>query len=98
MLLSRIQLTRFDKTATEVDYWRSIAKMKAVTPNRLKSGLLQVRKELRRHGFFSPAVSEVRVRLTAFGTAYGYHHYGGSGEIHIPAVSLSRFSTPLGYP
>ena len=72
--------------------------MKVVTPNRLRSGLLQVRHELRRLGFLSPAVSNVRVRLTAFGTAYGYQHYGGSGEIHIPAVSLSRFSTILGYP
>jgi hypothetical protein len=81
-----------------MDYWRSIAKMKAVTPNRLKSGLLQVRKELRQLGFFSPAVSEVRVKLIAFGTAYGYQYYGGSGEIHIPALSLSRFSTFLGYP
>ena len=81
-----------------MDYWRSIAKTKVVTPNRRRSGLLQVRQELRRLGFFSPAVSEVRVRLTAFGTAYGYQHYRGSGEVHIPAVSLSRFSTLLGYP
>jgi hypothetical protein len=72
--------------------------MKVITPNRLRSGLLQVRQELRRLGFLSSAVSEVRVRLTAFGTAYGYQYYGGSGEIHIPAVSLSRFSTILGYP
>jgi hypothetical protein len=72
--------------------------MKIVTPQRLLRGTTQVRLELQRLGFFSESLQGVKVRLIPFGSAYGYQYYGGSGEIHIPAVSLSRFSTLLGYP
>ncbi len=72
--------------------------MKIVTPKRLRQGLSQIRRELQQLGFLSEGVRKVRVKLTPFGTAYGYQYYGSSGDICIPAISLSRFSTLLGYP
>ena len=72
--------------------------MKIVTPKRLRQGLSQIRQELQQLGFLSEGVRKVRVKLTPFGTAYGYQYYGSSGDICIPALSLSRFSTLLGYP
>ncbi len=32
------------------------------------------------------------VYLVALGVAYGWHWYGGSGEIHVPRISWSRLS------
>ena len=72
--------------------------MKIVTPKRLRQGISQIRQELRQLGFLSEAVRKVRVKLTPFGTAYGYQYYGSSGDICIPVLSLCRFSTLLGYP
>jgi hypothetical protein len=72
--------------------------VKIVTPKRLRQGLSQIRQELQQLGFLSEGVRKVRVKLTPFGTAYGYQYYGSSGDICIPALSLSRFSTLLGYP
>lgn len=72
--------------------------MKIVTPKRLRQGISQIRLELQQLGFLSEALRKVRVKLTPFGTAYGYQYYGSSGDIYIPVLSLSRFSTLLGYP
>ena len=72
--------------------------MRIVTPKRLRQGISQIRRELQQLGFLSEGVRKVRVKLTPFGTAYGYQYYGSSGDICIPALSLSRFSTLLGYP
>jgi len=72
--------------------------LKIVTPKRLRQGISQIRRELQQLGFLSEGVRKVRVKLTPFGMAYGYQYYGSSGDICIPALSLSRFSTLLGYP
>ncbi len=72
--------------------------MRIVTPKRLRQGISQIRRELQQLGFLSEGVRKVRVKLTPFGMAYGYQYYGSSGDICIPALSLSRFSTLLGYP
>jgi hypothetical protein len=40
---------------------------------------------------------EIPVCLATFGTAFGWQHYGSSGEIHIPAVSLARLCRLIGY-
>jgi hypothetical protein len=72
--------------------------VRIVTPKRLRQGISQIRRELQQLGFLSEGVRKVRVKLTPFGMAYGYQYYGSSGDICIPALSLSRFSTLLGYP
>ena len=61
-----------------------------ITMARLNRGLDHVRNELDAHGLWTDELAEVEVYLTWFGTAYGYQCYKSTGEILIPAVSLSR--------
>lgn len=47
--------------------------------------------ELDRHGFWNERLSRIEVFLVSFSwVCYGWQHYGGSGDICIPAVSLAR--------
>jgi hypothetical protein len=64
--------------------------MTIVTPKRLSLGISKIHRELRHLGFLTQAIRNVRIKLTPFGTAYGYQHYGGSGEICIPCFSLAK--------
>jgi hypothetical protein len=48
--------------------------------------------ELDAHGFYDAYVQAVNTRLVPLGVAYGWHSFGGSGDISIPRVSLARLS------
>jgi hypothetical protein len=48
--------------------------------------------ELDTHGFYDARVQSVDTRLVPLGFAYGWQHFGGSGDISIPRVSFSRLS------
>ena len=56
----------------------------------LNRALTRVRAELDAHGLWTEAVAAVGVWLVPVGNAHGWQHYGSSGEIHVPAVSLLR--------
>jgi hypothetical protein len=64
--------------------------MHIVTLDRLDSANLEVTAELHRFGLYDEPMQEVDTFLVTAGTAHGWQWYGGSGEIHIPRVSLSR--------
>jgi len=66
--------------------------MDFVTQKRLDQANYAVTCELASHGFYDHHVEAVDTRLVLFGSAYGWHWYGSTGEIHIPRVSLSRLS------
>ena len=65
--------------------------MTIITPSRLDSANYDVTAELRNLGFYSTPMQSVDTYLVPIGCAYGWQHYGGTGEINIPCVSLSRF-------
>jgi hypothetical protein len=58
--------------------------MDIVTQRRLDSANLAVTRELACLGFYDDAVASVDVYLVAFGRAYGWQHYGTTGDINIP--------------
>lgn len=66
--------------------------MQLLTAPTLERALGDVCRELESHGFMDEPLAGVVTRLVPFGSAYGWQWYGGSGEIHIPRVSLSRLS------
>ncbi len=66
--------------------------MHIVTLRQLSSATCDVGFELGRLGFYNEAVQAVDVYLVSVGLAYGWHWYGGSGEIHVPRFSWSRIS------
>ena len=67
-------------------------KVHIVTLRRLERALNRVIPELERHGFWDDRMDDVDVCLVGVRSAYGYQDYGGSGEIWIPAVSLSKIA------
>ncbi len=69
-----------------------MAKIWIVNRARLDSANYSVTLELDRHGFYDGAMQAVETHLVAFGSAYGWQWFGGSGHINIPRVSLSRLS------
>jgi hypothetical protein len=64
--------------------------MNFVTQARLDTANYQVTGELDCLGFYDKPMQEVDTYLVMFSDAYGYHHYGESGNICIPRVSLSK--------
>jgi hypothetical protein len=64
--------------------------MNIITLKRLDRAVLQVQTELDDLGFYDEPVQAVDVYLVFLGSAYGWHYYGGSGDIDIPAISFSR--------
>jgi len=64
--------------------------MNIITLKRLDRAVLQVQSELFDLGFYDEPVQAVDVYLVFLGNAYGWHYYGGSGDINIPAISFSR--------
>jgi len=72
--------------------------MDIVTLTRLNKALFQVQTELEELGFFDEAIQTVDVYLVTFGIAYGWHFYGTSGDINIPAISFGRILDLFGRP
>src|SRR5437773_629247 len=66
--------------------------MHFVTLTRLSRANSAVTRELDAHGLYDEAVQAVDTCLVPLGIAHGWQWYGGTGEIHIPCVSLSRLS------
>ncbi len=66
--------------------------MHFVTLARLNRANSAVVSELEAHGFYDGAVQAVDTCLVPVGLAHGWQWYGGTGEINIPCVSLSRLS------
>ena len=64
--------------------------MHYITKSHLDRANLTVTGELDAMGFYDERVHRVDVYRAPVGYAYGWHYYGSSGEINIPAVSLSR--------
>jgi hypothetical protein len=64
--------------------------MNIVTLPRLNRSLSTVIDELNSFGFYDEKLSKVDVFLVPLGAALGWQWYGTSGDINIPAVSLSR--------
>lgn len=64
--------------------------MNLITLARLDSANISVTRELERLGLYDGALQEVDTYLVPFGGAYGWQHYGRSGNIKIPCVSLSK--------
>lgn len=69
---------------------RSPFRLGVVTFGQLNRALGKVRQEIGKHGFWDDRIADVDVYLVPFGGAYGWQWYGSTGEICIPAVSLSR--------
>ncbi|MDA8745230.1 hypothetical protein N9N28_11400 [Rubripirellula amarantea] len=63
-----------------------------ITMRRLQGALDDVQGELDRIGVFDERLANVEVYLTWFGTAFGWHFYGSTGHIEIPAISTCRLS------
>lgn len=57
-----------------------MSKTHFVTMASLNRALDRVVPELERHGFWDDAVEKIDVWLVPVGGAYGWQHYGGSGE------------------
>lgn len=72
--------------------------MDFVTLNRLNKALFQVQTELEKLDFYDEHIQAVDVYLVTFGSAYGWHYYGTSGDIHIPAISFSKLTAVFGHP
>ncbi|MCU0872767.1 MAG: hypothetical protein MUE50_10525 [Pirellulaceae bacterium] len=75
---------------------RSPWRLRLVTLSQLNRALARVRLELAKHGFWDDSLASVHVFLVPVGYAYGWQWYGSSGEICIPAVSLSRLCDLIG--
>jgi hypothetical protein len=67
-------------------------KVHIVTMTRLNRALAKVNGELERHGVWDERLQKTAVYLVWFGRAFGWQHYGGSGEICIPAVSFNKLN------
>lgn len=65
-------------------------KITIVTMARLNRALGRVVCELSFHGLWDETLQKVDVYLVPIGGCYGWQCYGGSGEICIPALSMSR--------
>ena len=61
-----------------------------ITLKKLNSALADVRAELEKFGFWNPRLANIDVYLTWFGSAYGWQHYRGTGDIEIAVLSLCR--------
>jgi hypothetical protein len=70
--------------------------MDIVTLKGLNSALFRVQTELDKLGFYDEHVRDVDVYLVDYGDAFGWQHYGTSGEINIPSVSLAGLLAVLG--
>jgi hypothetical protein len=64
--------------------------MNIITLKRLNKALFQVQTELENLGFYDESIQAVDVYLIIAGVAYGWHYYGSSGNIHIPAISFGK--------
>ncbi|MBI3206679.1 MAG: hypothetical protein HYZ29_34405 [Myxococcales bacterium] len=69
---------------------RPVPNVHLITLPKLERARGRVVPELRRHGFWCPAVERVHVRLVWFGTAYGWKWDGHDGHIEIPAASTAK--------
>ena len=61
-----------------------------ISSARLNRAVLKVTGELRSYGLWDARLKNVSIILVPAGIAYGWHWYGGSGEICIPRVSLLK--------
>ena len=66
--------------------------MHIVNQSQLDRANYAVTCELDAHGLFDERVQAIDTHLVVFGTAYGWHWYGSTGDINIPRVSLARLS------
>lgn len=57
----------------------------------------QVIGELEKFGFYDERMARIEVYLALAGDAFGWQNYGGDGHIDIPALSLARLSSLIGY-
>jgi len=64
--------------------------VKIVTLKRLNRAALEVQDELHAHGFWDSRLQEIDVYLVWCGYAFGWCHYGTTGDIGIPALSLGK--------
>ena len=64
--------------------------MTIITLNRLNRALSEVGKEMEKSGFYDNALKGVEVFLVPVGSEFGWQYYRSSGEIHVPAISLSK--------
>lgn len=69
--------------------------MNVVTFSRLERANLAVTDELWKLGFYDERLQQVDVCLGLVHGAYGWQSYGGSGDIYIPAISLSKLGDLL---
>lgn len=65
-------------------------KVHLITLARLERAITKVTGELNHHGLWDDRLRAVPVVLVPVGCCYGWQHYGGSGEICIPRLSLSK--------
>jgi hypothetical protein len=72
--------------------------MDIVTLKRLNKAFFQIQTELEQLGFYDERLEAVDVYLVTFGSAYGWHYYGTSGDINIPAISFGRILDLFGRP
>ncbi|MCB0748156.1 MAG: hypothetical protein KDC90_11910 [Ignavibacteriae bacterium] len=63
-----------------------------ITLTKLNSALSVVQGELIDLGFYDHKLAKIDIYLVVVGIAYGWQYYGSSGEICIPAVSISKLS------
>jgi hypothetical protein len=64
-----------------------------VTLARLNWALRQVVEELERHGLWDEQLDRINVYLVPWSWAcYGWQHYGSTGDICIPSISVARLA------
>jgi len=68
-----------------------------VTMSKLNSALSEVQDELMQLHFYDSKLEAVDVYLVLIGGAYGWKYDGKKGNIHIPSISLSKFSELFGW-
>lgn len=66
--------------------------MHIVNQSQLDRANYAVTCELDAHGFYDSHVQSVDTYLVPLGVSYGWHYFGGSGDISIPRISFSRLS------
>ena len=64
--------------------------MHIITLERLSSAHVAVTRELHALGLYDARMQQIDCYLVPVGVAYGLQYYGGTGDIRIPCVSLSK--------
>ena len=61
-----------------------------ISATSFKSACRDVKAGLKKLGFWSEKLADVKVRQTYFGFSYGWQYYRGCGDIVVPKLSVSR--------